>query len=80
MRCGFPVFRLRFATLNTNGFAIYGQVPSHHFVATLGWGIEGGHLSARRAATVVGTSLNELGVLFTEHGLKTPFDLQGNTD
>jgi Zn-dependent peptidase ImmA (M78 family)/transcriptional regulator with XRE-family HTH domain len=55
-----------------------GDVPqrfSRRFVATLGWGIECGHLSARRAATVVGTSLDDLGGLFTEHGLKTPFDL-----
>lgn len=48
---------------------------SRRFVATLGWGIEHGHLSARRAATVVGTNLDDLGALFTEHGLKTPFDL-----
>lgn len=55
-----------------------GDVPprfSRRFVATLVWGIEHGHLSARRAATVVGTSLDDLGALFTEHDLKTPFDL-----
>lgn len=55
-----------------------GEVPprfSRRFVATLGWGIEHGHLSARRAATVVGTTLDDLGALFTEHGLKTPFNL-----
>lgn len=59
------MFRLRFATLNTNGFVIYRQVPSLRFVATLGWGIERGHLSTRPATMVVGTSLNELGALFT---------------
>lgn len=48
---------------------------SRRFVATLGWGIEQGHLSVRRAADVVGTNLDDLAVLFTEHGLKTPFDL-----
>lgn len=48
---------------------------SHRFVATLGWGIEQGHLSVRRAADVIGTSVDDLAVLFTEHGLKTPFDL-----
>lgn len=55
-----------------------GEMPprfSRRFVATLGWGIEHGHLSARRAATVVGTTLDDLGALFTEHGLKTPFNL-----
>lgn len=55
-----------------------GDVPprfSRRFVATLGWGIEHGHLSARRAATIVGTNLDDLGALFTEHSLKTPFDL-----
>jgi len=48
---------------------------SRRFVATLGWGIEQGHLSVRRAADVIGTSVDDLAVLFTEHGLKTPFDL-----
>lgn len=48
---------------------------SRRFVTTLGWGIEQGHLSTRRAANVVGTTVDDLGVLFTEHGLKAPFDL-----
>jgi Zn-dependent peptidase ImmA (M78 family) len=48
---------------------------SRHFMATLGWGIEQGHLSVRRAAHMIGTSVDDLAVLFTEHGLKTPFDL-----
>lgn len=45
------------------------------FVKTLGWGIEEGHLSVRRAADVIGTTVDDLAVLFTEHGQKTPFDL-----
>ena len=48
---------------------------SRRFVATMGWGIEHGHVSARRAAVIVGTNLDDLAALFTEHGLKTPFDL-----
>jgi Zn-dependent peptidase ImmA (M78 family)/transcriptional regulator with XRE-family HTH domain len=48
---------------------------SRRFVTTLGWGVEQGHLSVRRAASVVGTDVDDLAALFTEHGLKTPFDL-----
>lgn len=48
---------------------------SRRFVTTLSWGIEQGHLSVRRAADVIGTNLDDLAALFTEHGLKTPFDL-----
>ena len=48
---------------------------SRNFVDTLGWGIEEGHLSARKAANVVGTTVDDLADLFVEHGLKTPFDL-----
>lgn len=48
---------------------------SRRFVMTLGWGIEQGHLSVRRAASVIGTDVDDLAALFTEHGLKTPFDL-----
>jgi len=48
---------------------------SRKFVETLGWGIEIGHLSARKAASVIGTTLDDLADLFAEHGLKTPFEL-----
>lgn len=54
------------------------EVPprfSHRFVETLGWGIENGHLSVRKAAEVIGLTIDELADLFVEHGLKTPFDL-----
>jgi len=48
---------------------------SRRFVETLGWGIDQGHLSARRAALLLDTTLDDLASLFAEHGLKTPFDL-----
>ncbi|HEY4143504.1 XRE family transcriptional regulator [Pinirhizobacter sp.] len=48
---------------------------SRCFVENLGWGIEQGHLSVRRAARVMGTTVDDLSALFTEHGLKTPYDL-----
>lgn len=48
---------------------------SRKLVALLGWGIDEGHLSVRKAAEVIGTSVDDLAVLFAEHGLKTPFDL-----
>ena len=48
---------------------------SRRFVDTLSWGIDAGHLSARKAAKMVGTTVDDLADLFAEHGLKTPFDL-----
>lgn len=48
---------------------------SNRFVSTLGWGIEQGHLTVRKAAHVVGMTIDDLADLFSEHGLKTPFDL-----
>lgn len=48
---------------------------SRNFIGLVGWGIEQGHLSIRRAADAIGTSVDELAELFSEHGLRTPFDL-----
>lgn len=48
---------------------------SRRFMQTLGWGIEEGHISVRRAASIIGTTVDELSEIFSEHGLKTPFDL-----
>lgn len=48
---------------------------SRRFVEVLGWGIERGHISVRRAAEVIGETIDDLADLFSEHGLKTPFDL-----
>jgi Zn-dependent peptidase ImmA (M78 family) len=64
--------------LRVDGASDSGTLPprfSRRFVATLGWGIEQGHLTVRRAAGVIGTSVDDLAALFTEHDLKTPFDL-----
>lgn len=46
---------------------------SHRFVEVLGWGIEHGHITVRRAAEIVDDTIDGLAELFTEHGLKTPF-------
>lgn len=48
---------------------------SRRFMDTVGWGIDQGHLSARRAAILLDMTLDDLATLFSEHGLKTPFDL-----
>lgn len=48
---------------------------SRRFVEVLGWGISSGHVSARRAALLLDTTLDDLSALFSEHGLETPFDL-----
>lgn len=48
---------------------------SRRFVEVLGWGIERGHISVRRAAEVIGETIDDLTDLFSEHGLKTPFDM-----
>ena len=48
---------------------------SRRFVEVLGWGIEQGHISVRRAAEVIGDTIDDLADLFSEHGLKTPFDM-----
>lgn len=48
---------------------------SKRFVDVIGWGIEEGHLSARRAATLLQMTLDEVAALFSEHGLRAPFAL-----
>ncbi len=48
---------------------------SRRFVDTLGWGIDQGHLSARRAAMLMDMTLDDLAGLFSEHELAVPFDL-----
>ncbi len=48
---------------------------SRRFVEALGWGIERGHISVRRAAEVIGNTIDGLADLFSEQGLKTPFDM-----
>lgn len=54
------------------------EVPplfSRPFMETIGLGIDQGHLSARRAASLLDTSVEELGELFTAHGVQSPVDL-----
>lgn len=48
---------------------------SKRFAEVFAWGIEEGHVSARRAASLLGITLDDLALVFEEHGLKTPFDL-----
>ena len=48
---------------------------SRRFVETIGWGMSLGHISVRRTAQIMGTSVDDLADLFSEHGLKCPFDL-----
>jgi Zn-dependent peptidase ImmA (M78 family)/DNA-binding XRE family transcriptional regulator len=48
---------------------------SKKFVETIGWGIESGHVSVRRTASLLGTTIDDLAALFAEHGLVAPFAL-----
>lgn len=48
---------------------------SRRFVESIGWGLEQGHVSVRRMATVLGLTIDELAAIFHEHQLEPPFDL-----
>jgi Zn-dependent peptidase ImmA (M78 family)/transcriptional regulator with XRE-family HTH domain len=48
---------------------------SKRFVSAVSWGIDEGHVSARRVAQLLGTSVDDVRDLFAEHGLSSPFDL-----
>jgi Zn-dependent peptidase ImmA (M78 family)/transcriptional regulator with XRE-family HTH domain len=48
---------------------------SARFIEMLGWGIEKGHISVRRAAKLIQTTVDDLADLFAEHALRTPFEL-----
>ena len=48
---------------------------SARFARVLAWAIDQGHLSARRAATLMGLTLDDLAAVFGEHDLPAPFDL-----
>lgn len=70
--------RLRESMTGNTGAADKADLPprfSLRFVGTLGWGIEQGHLSVRRAATLMDMTLDDLAGLFDEHGIAVPFDL-----
>jgi Zn-dependent peptidase ImmA (M78 family)/DNA-binding XRE family transcriptional regulator len=45
------------------------------FVELLAWAIDEGHVSARRAALLLETTVDDLRDLFSEHGLTAPFEL-----
>ena len=51
------------------------QRMSRRFIEVLGWGITQGHLSVRRAANILDTTLEDMAAMFREHSLKPPFDL-----
>lgn len=48
---------------------------SKRFVSVMSWGIDEGHVSVRRIAQLLDTSVDDLRDLFAEHGLSAPFDL-----
>lgn len=48
---------------------------SKRFVSAISWGIDEGHVSARRVAQLLDSSVDDLRDLFSEHGLSAPFDL-----
>ncbi|MBD8633715.1 helix-turn-helix domain-containing protein [Oxalobacteraceae sp. CFBP 8755] len=55
-----------------------GQRPprfSKKFVGIIGWGIESGHVSVRRTASLLAMSIDDLAALFEEHNLVAPFAL-----
>lgn len=56
---------------NINPPALYGK----RFVSAISWGIDEGHVSARRVAQLLDSSVDDLRDLFFEHGLSAPFDL-----
>lgn len=48
---------------------------SARFVEMMGWGIEKGHISARRASKLLQMTVDDLTELFAEHSLRAPFEL-----
>jgi len=48
---------------------------SHQFIAILHRGLDNGFISVGKAATLLHSDLNGLTQLFTDYGMKTPFDL-----
>jgi Zn-dependent peptidase ImmA (M78 family)/transcriptional regulator with XRE-family HTH domain len=58
-----------------NGASALPPRYSKRFANVLSWGIDEGYVSARRAASLLGTTVDDLRDLFAEHGLPAPFDL-----
>jgi XRE family transcriptional regulator, fatty acid utilization regulator len=48
---------------------------SRRFMGVIAWGIEQGHLSARRAANILDITLEDMSDMFLEHSMQPPFDL-----
>lgn len=48
---------------------------SKQFIEVIGWGINEGYLSVRKASNVLGITVDALATLFTEHNCPIPFDL-----
>ena len=48
---------------------------SKRFVERLHWGLDGGYLTVRRAAKLMGMSIDDLSDLFRAHDIPVPFDL-----
>jgi XRE family transcriptional regulator, fatty acid utilization regulator len=66
--------------LKFNGSVIApkGKLPpifSPHFMALLSWGLEDGRISVRRAASLLGMTINQFSQAFTEHAIEAPFEL-----
>jgi Zn-dependent peptidase ImmA (M78 family)/transcriptional regulator with XRE-family HTH domain len=64
--------------LRASGDSGTGATPARYskrFVEVLAWAIDEGHVSARRTASLLETTVDDLGDLFAEHGLPAPFDL-----
>ncbi|MFZ3084932.1 ImmA/IrrE family metallo-endopeptidase [Rhodoferax ferrireducens] len=64
--------------LRANGEDTRVELPapySKRFISVLSWGMDEGHVSVRRAAQLLDTSVDDLRDLFAEHGLPAPFDL-----
>ena len=55
-----------------------GNLPplfSYQFMTLLSWGIDDGRLSVRRAATLLGMTIDQLAQAFVEHSLEPPFEI-----
>ncbi|MDA3934203.1 MAG: XRE family transcriptional regulator [Gammaproteobacteria bacterium] len=48
---------------------------SQRFIERLHWGLDGGHLTVRRAAKLMGMSIDDMADLFPAYGIPVPYDL-----
>jgi len=64
--------------LRNNGVSQRAKPPAKfgkRFMEILGWGVDEGYVSVRRAATLLNVTVDEFHALFESHGLSAPFDL-----